>query len=657
MQHRRHVRSVLFTVLCAAGTIACGEELAVVTIDDAPDFAVRLLPEEGATGSDAGTVPSWESEDDEDSEELIPADQSAQDDEGPLSCNEIFACFAECADGEQACIDDCFSQGNSASQNAVSAIGACVRENGCSDNDCVEANCAAQVRTCDDDEGGALTPPSTPDAPSDPVVPAPSPAEDTLTCNEIFGCFGDCTAGDSDCFDACYNEGSARAQQGVQGISECIRDTGCETQECIQESCAEQIEFCDSDDRPAAQDPVDPAPAPGGDTLSCNEVFACFNECAEGDRACTDRCFERGTPSGQQAVSSIGACIQANGCQEQTCIDQNCQAEIAVCDADSGGPAAPSPAADGLTCNQIYGCFDQCRGDRACVDVCFEQGSALGQRAVQDISQCISVNGCQDEACARFNCADQIAFCDAQDGPDAGNAPGNGAPGDGAPGGALTCVEVFQCSQTCAPGDQLCARDCYDRGTAQGRDEADAVAMCVQNNQCRDDACARASCAPEIQACETPDGGGAQPNLPDNMGEDGPDEPVLFGRDPLAGDGTCDAPNPLRFGQVRGSTVDAPEALRGECAGGGAEKVFSFTVDAATPVCIDTDGSDFDTVLYVRADACVDAQAEVACNDDELGIQSQVGMMANPGVTYYVAVDGYNRSGEFVLNMSEGNCL
>jgi hypothetical protein len=171
-----------------------------------------------------------------------------------------------------------------------------------------------------------------------------------------------------------------------------------------------------------------------------------------------------------------------------------------------------------------------------------------------------------------------------------------------------------------------------------------------------DDACARVQCGAEIQACEVPNGAGGQPNFPDEMEGDEPDEPGLFGNDPLAGDGTCQAPDPLRFGQVRGTTVNAPQALNGECAGRGAEKVFSFTVDAETPVCLDTDGSDFDTVLYVRADACVDAEAEVACNDDRLGIQSQVAMMAAPGVTYYVVVDGYNVSGEFVLNMAEGNC-
>lgn len=565
MLHRHECRSVLFTLMCAVGALACGEEAAVEVTDDAPDFAVRLLPEEGAAGSDAGTVPTWASDDEEDSDDPIAADNASADPEGPLTCNQIFACFSACDDGDQDCIDGCFERGNAVSQNAVSAIGACVRDNACQDNLCVETHCADEVAGCDADDRAATVPPTAPDA---PVDAASSPQGDTLTCNEIFNCFGECENGESDCFDACFDRGSERAQEGVVGISECIRDTGCESQECIAENCADPIAFCDSDDRvdgPAPMEPVDPAPV------------------------------------------------------------------------------------EDLTCNEIYGCFDQCAGDRTCVDVCFEQGSPAGQRGVQDISQCISANACQDEACARFHCADQIAFCDAQDG-DASAAP---RPGNG----PLACVDIFQCTQSCAPGDQLCSRACYDRGSVQGRQEADAVAMCVQRNQCLDDACARALCAAEVQACETADGAAPQPNLPDDVEGDDPEEPALFGRDPLAGDGTCDAPNPLRFGQNRGSTVDAPQILRGECAGGGAEKVFSFSVNAATPVCLDTDGSDFDTVLYVRADACGDAQAELACNDDELGIQSQVALMATPGVTYYVVVDGYNRSGEFVLNMAEGDCL
>ena len=177
MQHRRRVQSLLFTLLFAAGTMACGEETAVVVIEDEPDFAVRILPEEGEGASDAGTIPTWgDEDDDEDADDELPADDAAQDPNAPLTCNEIFTCFGGCDNGDQACIDDCFERGTPTSQNAVSAIGACVRENGCQDNACVETHCAAEIRTCDADDGAGSGTPSAPNAPSDPVDPAPSPA-------------------------------------------------------------------------------------------------------------------------------------------------------------------------------------------------------------------------------------------------------------------------------------------------------------------------------------------------------------------------------------------------------------------------------------------------------------------------------------------------
>ena len=35
-------------------------------------------------------------------------------------------------------------------------------------------------------------------------------------------------------------------------------------------------------------------------------------------------------------------------------------------------------------------------------------------------------------------------------------------------------------------------------------------------------------------------------------------------------------------------------------------------------VCLDTTGSNLDTLLYVRTD-CADADSEIACNDDQFG--------------------------------------
>jgi hypothetical protein len=71
-------------------------------------------------------------------------------------------------------------------------------------------------------------------------------------------------------------------------------------------------------------------------------------------------------------------------------------------------------------------------------------------------------------------------------------------------GGTLTCREIVeQCDATC--GDPLCVRRCGDQGTPEAARLHDAVVDCAQRNGCADEACIRASCGPEADACRGPD--------------------------------------------------------------------------------------------------------------------------------------------------------
>ena len=91
------------------------------------------------------------------------------------------------------------------------------------------------------------------------------------------------------------------------------------------------------------------------------------------------------------------------------------------------------------------------------------------------------------------------------------------------------------------------------------------------------------------------------------------------------------------------------------CQGGaGADVVYVFRVTRAATITIDTLGSTFDTVLYVRREPC-QTGTQVACNDDASGVSSRVSFAATPGV-YYAFVDGFSAQsrGNFVLNIAEG---
>lgn len=95
-------------------------------------------------------------------------------------------------------------------------------------------------------------------------------------------------------------------------------------------------------------------------------------------------------------------------------------------------------------------------------------------------------------------------------------------------------------------------------------------------------------------------------------------------------------PSDTRMGTVAGASAIAMACT----AVGGPEHVFPFTVTARTGLQLDTGGSSFDTVLYVRP-SCASATGEVACNDDVPGGNNAfLRTVINPG-TYYAVVDTY----------------
>ena len=112
-------------------------------------------------------------------------------------------------------------------------------------------------------------------------------------------------------------------------------------------------------------------------------------------------------------------------------------------------------------------------------------------------------------------------------------------------------------------------------------------------------------------------------------------------------------------GVFDGDTTELPNEHQGSCGGSnGPEKVYALQVGQDTPVCIDTHGSIYDTVLYVRESGCTDTNPEVTCNDDtrEIGLQSRVELLASSNETYYVYVDSFRGGGPYTLNVAHGFC-
>jgi hypothetical protein len=126
--------------------------------------------------------------------------------------------------------------------------------------------------------------------------------------------------------------------------------------------------------------------------------------------------------------------------------------------------------------------------------------------------------------------------------------------------------------------------------------------------------------------------------------------------------GTCFEPVELSgFGQVTVRTTGAPNAAVGSCTGGlagGGESVYRIRFAQDTQLCVDTFGSNFDTVLHVRMGSCNDDRSQISCNDDfdEAVAQSRLNFIAIANTSYYIFGDSYSRTGNLVLNVAEGPC-
>ena len=111
-------------------------------------------------------------------------------------------------------------------------------------------------------------------------------------------------------------------------------------------------------------------------------------------------------------------------------------------------------------------------------------------------------------------------------------------------------------------------------------------------------------------------------------------------------------PSSLTRGTNVGATKEAGEPSHANSQGG-ASVWYSYTPAAATPVTIETCGSDFDTSLAVYTGASVGALTEVGAQDDAAkgcptdadGHGGRVSFNAAGGTTYWIAVDGFANPG------------
>lgn len=72
---------------------------------------------------------------------------------------------------------------------------------------------------------------------------------------------------------------------------------------------------------------------PGTGTVGCAGIIQCIVNCGDND-SCTGHCGDDSSQSGLQYIIALNDCLDANACQDDTCMEQHCQSELDTCLAD-----------------------------------------------------------------------------------------------------------------------------------------------------------------------------------------------------------------------------------------------------------------------------------------------------------------------------------
>lgn len=127
------------------------------------------------------------------------------------------------------------------------------------------------------------------------------------------------------------------------------------------------------------------------------------------------------------------------------------------------------------------------------------------------------------------------------------------------------------------------------------------------------------------------------------------------GSDDWAGAVVVD-PSTLPYSDTSDTTTATTEA--GEpfspCGSGSASNSiwYSLTSTSFQSVVIDTSGSSYDTILSVWTGGSLPTLSNVACNDDYVGLTSQVTIALTAGTTYYIRVSSYSAGGGTISNLN-----
>lgn len=167
------------------------------------------------------------------------------------SCRGILDCMTACGN-DLGCMEACIEGGSAQGQADIDALFSCTDANECGDQACVDEFCAEEAAACEaggnggtggsGGNGGTGGTGGSGGGAGGSGGTGGTPADDGLTCSEVWGCVLECS--DDDCANACYEEGSEEGVSLFFDVLDCMAENECETGECLEENCGPQIEAC-----------------------------------------------------------------------------------------------------------------------------------------------------------------------------------------------------------------------------------------------------------------------------------------------------------------------------------------------------------------------------------------------------------------------------